>query len=168
MLWIYVLFLANVFCEIKVLPSCRIKTFSISFQSSQTLIVYPSNFVKKKFKIQCTLQKYETDIILTIFLFQIGYTAGYLFVSPVMEKINRKHLFIIASISMSSALTLLASCIPNSNGLNEAAVEDAVEVSTPLYVQIILPMAVVAFSFCYGAGFGPAVYTWSSELFPPR
>ena len=74
---------------------------------------------------------------------------------------------------MSSALTLLASCIPNSNnGLNEAAeavVEDAaVEVSTPLYVQIILPMAVVAFSFCYGAGFGPAVYTWSSELFPPR
>ena len=69
---------------------------------------------------------------------------------------------------MSSALTLLASCIPNFNGLNEAAVEDAVEVSTPLYVQIILPMAVVAFSFCYGAGFGPAVYTWSSELFPPR
>ena len=107
-----------------------------------------------------------------VFIFQIGYTAGYLFVSPVMEKINRKHLFIIASISMSSALTLLASCIPNSNnGLNEAAeaVEDAaVEVSTPLYVQIILPMAVVAFSFCYGAGFGPAVYTWSSELFPPR
>ena len=104
-----------------------------------------------------------------VFIFQIGYTAGYLFVSPVMEKINRKHLFIIASISMSSALTLLASCIPNSNnGLNEAVEDAAVEVSTPLYVQIILPMAVVAFSFCYGAGFGPAVYTWSSELFPPR
>ena len=105
-----------------------------------------------------------------VFIFQIGYTAGYLFVSPVMEKINRKHLFIIASISMSSALTILASCLPNSNGLNEADnIEDgAIEVSTPLYVQIILPMAVVAFSFCYGAGFGPAVYTWSSELFPPR
>jgi len=126
-------------------------------------ISYYSLTIFRKAKI--SLDEY----LMSIFL-QIGYTAGYLFVSPVMEKINRKHLFIIASISMSSALTLLASCLPNSDGLDEADnIEDgAIEVSTPLYVQIILPMAVVAFSFCYGAGFGPAVYTWSSELFPPR
>merc|ERR1712083_736050 len=38
----------------------------------------------------------------------------------------------------------------------------------PMDVQMILPIAVVMFSLCYGAGFGPAIYTWSSELFPPR
>ena len=53
--------------------------------------------------------------------------------------------------------------MPNTEDLDENEVE-----KTPLYVQILLPIAVISFSFCYGAGFGPAIYTWSSELFPPR
>ena len=71
---------------------------------------------------------------------------------------------------MAVALTILASNMPDLDDLNEVEdeVEDEVETTTPLHIQILLPLAVVSFSFCYGAGFGPAVYTWSSELFPPR
>ena len=60
-------------------------------------------------------------------------------------------------------ISTLASNMPNTEDLDENEVE-----KTPLYVQILLPIAVISFSFCYGAGFGPAIYTWSSELFPPR
>ena len=30
------------------------------------------------------------------------------------------------------------------------------------------PFCAVLYSFSYGAGFGPAVYTWTSEIFPPK
>ena len=34
--------------------------------------------------------------------------------------------------------------------------------------NLIAPIAVVLYSFAYGFGFGSVVYTWSSELFPPK
>ena len=38
------------------------------------------------------------------------------------------------------------------------------------WLEIIIKMApcisVVVYTFSYGAGFGPAIYTWTSELFP--
>jgi MFS family permease len=96
------------------------------------------------------------------FFFQIGYTAGYLLISPVMEKINRRTLFMTSSSLMAVALSIIASSMPNSEDLD-------VEVENkPLYMQMILPVSVILFSICYGAGFGPVFYTWSSELFPPR
>lgn len=40
------------------------------------------------------------------------------------------------------------------------------------WFSIILRMApcisVVVYTFSYGAGFGPAIYTWTSELFPSK
>ena len=63
---------------------------------------------------------------------------------------------------MGVALSVLASFMPNADDV--AVSED----ETPAYVQLVLPMAVIMFSLCYGAGFGPAIYTWSSELFQPR
>lgn len=63
------------------------------------------------------------------------------------------------------ALSLLASFMPNTT-TTTTEVEQVTQ--APLHVQIILPVAVVMFSLCYGAGFGPAIYTWSSELLPPR
>ena len=40
------------------------------------------------------------------------------------------------------------------------------------WYDIILRMApcvsVVVYTFSYGAGFGPAIYTWTSELFPSK
>ena len=83
-------------------------------------------------------------------------------ISPVMEKVNRKNLFMSAATFMGVALSVLASFMPNAEDV--AVSED----KTPAYVQLVLPMSVVMFSLCYGAGFGPAIYTWSSELFQPR
>ena len=84
-------------------------------------------------------------------------------ISPVMEKINRKHLFIIASGLMTTSLSVLASNMPNAEDIETPDSE-----TTPIYLQFVLPIAVIMFSLSYGAGFGPAIYTWSSELFPPR
>ncbi len=104
-------------------------------------------------------------------LFQIGYTAGYLLISPVMEKVNRKHLFVTASGLMALALSILASNCRGIDSLASTETEPEMELEAepePNYGQIVLPVAVLMFSLCYGAGFGPAIYTWSSELFPPR
>lgn len=83
-------------------------------------------------------------------------------ISPVMEKVNRKHLFITAASLMTLALSILAGAMPNSDNIEDSQNDDDAA------FQILLPMAVLMFSLCYGAGFGPAIYTWSSELFPPR
>ena len=64
---------------------------------------------------------------------------------------------------MGVALSVLASYMPDADDVTPSE-----ENATPTYVQLILPMAVIMFSLCYGAGFGPAIYTWSSELFQPR
>ena len=64
---------------------------------------------------------------------------------------------------LSLALSILASNMPNADDI---VVEDAVP--PPVYIQMILPIAVFMFSVSYGAGMGPAIYTWSSELFSPR
>lgn len=87
-------------------------------------------------------------------------------ISPVMEKINRKHLFMSAATFMGVALTVLASYMPSVD--TDDDVTNASDTVPNTYVQLILPMAVIMFSLCYGAGFGPAIYTWSSELFQPR
>ena len=38
------------------------------------------------------------------------------------------------------------------------------------WLDVVIQMApcvsVVLYTFAYGAGFGPAIYTWTSELFP--
>jgi len=62
---------------------------------------------------------------------------------------------------MTVALSILASNMPNDDDVEDTGPQ-------PIHVQMILPVAVIMFSLCYGAGFGPAIYTWSSELFPPR
>ena len=40
------------------------------------------------------------------------------------------------------------------------------------WYDVVLKMApcisVVLYTFSYGAGFGPAIYTWTSELFPSK
>ena len=40
----------------------------------------------------------------------------------------------------------------------------------PDWFHVLIQMApcisVVVFTFSYGAGFGPAIYTWTSEVFP--
>ena len=106
------------------------------------------------------------NVLMIFLILQIGYTAGYLMISPVMEKINRKHLFMSAATFMGVALTVLASYMPSVDDTDDVTnVSDTVPNT---YVQLILPMAVIMFSLCYGAGFGPAIYTWSSELFQPR
>ena len=33
-------------------------------------------------------------------------------------------------------------------------------------IQMAPCVSVVLYTFAYGAGFGPAIYTWTSELFP--
>jgi len=109
------------------------------------------------------LARVSLDAYVMAILLQLGYTAGYMLISPVMEKINRKHLFITACGMMTIALSILASNMPNADDI---VVEDAVP--PPVYVQMILPIAVFMFSVSYGAGMGPAIYTWSSELFSPR
>merc|ERR1719362_2079821 len=106
------------------------------------------------------LARVSLDAYVMAILLQLGYTAGYMLISPVMEKINRKHLFITACGMMTVALSILASNMPNADDI---VVEDAVP--PPVYVQMILPIAVFMFSVSYGAGMGPAIYTWSSELF---
>lgn len=108
------------------------------------------------------LARISLDEYVMAILLQLGYTAGYMLISPVMEKINRKHLFITASGLMALALSILASNMPSMQQ------DDSDTQPPPMHVQMILPIAVVMFSLCYGAGFGPAIYTWSSELFPPR
>lgn len=107
------------------------------------------------------LARVPLDEYVMAILLQLGYTAGYMLISPVMEKINRKHLFITASSLMAVALSILALNMPSANDVVDTEPQ-------PLHVQMILPVAVIMFSLCYGAGFGPAIYTWSSELFPPR
>ena len=95
-------------------------------------------------------------------------------ISPFMEKINRKYLFVTASSMMALALSILASNMPNAqdialiNNHSGSADDPALPPPPPFHVQVTLPMAVFMFSLSYGAGFGPAMYTWSSELFPPR
>ena len=63
---------------------------------------------------------------------------------------------------MGVALIVLASYMPNADDVTDSVTD------TDTHVQLILPMAVIMFSLCYGSGFGPAIYTWSSELFQPR
>merc|ERR1712025_1377715 len=69
---------------------------------------------------------------------------------------------------MGVALTVLASYMPSMDKGTDDDVTNGSDSVPNTYVQLILPMAVIMFSLCYGAGFGPAIYTWSSELFPPR
>ena len=83
-------------------------------------------------------------------------------ISPVMERVNRTHLFMTAASLMTLALSVLASQMPNVD-------DDGTSSSTAsVHIQLLMPISVILFSVCYGAGFGPAIYTWSSELFPPR
>ena len=49
-------------------------------------------------------------------------------------------------------MSILASNMPNAD---DVVVEDAVP--PPVYVQMILPIAVFMFSVSYGAGMGPAI-----------
>ena len=35
-----------------------------------------------------------------------------------------------------------------------------------ILMQMSPPISAVVYTFSYGAGFGPAIYTWTSELFP--
>lgn len=102
------------------------------------------------------------EYLMSIFL-QVGYTAGYFMISPFMEKINRRRLFITACTMMGTSLSILAISMPSSTDVD---VKDETEIK--LHMQLIPPISVIMFSVCYGAGFGPAIYTWSSELFPPR
>merc|ERR1719219_3187180 len=106
------------------------------------------------------MAKISLDEYFMAILLQVGYTVGYLMISPVMERVNRTHLFMTAASLMTLALSVLASQMPN--------VDDDGTSSSPMHIQLLMPISVILFSVCYGAGFGPAIYTWSSELFPPR
>ena len=96
--------------------------------------------------------------------------------SPFVEKVNRRVLFCTAALFMAGSLAFLSCGMPAgevipddfeaTDKIDKVLAEDGDKLE---YIQqLLMPVAVVLFSLSYGAGFGPSIYTWSSELFPPR
>ena len=90
--------------------------------------------------------------------------------SPFVEKISRRVLFCTASLFMGLSMAFLSTGVPSADAMPDDDLGEAVGGHEGLaYVkQLMMPVAVILFSLSYGAGFGPSIYTWSSELFPPR
>jgi len=126
---------------------------------------------------------------------QIGYTAGYIMIAPFMDSIDRKKLYIIAGNLMIISLVILGATIsPEKDGESAVAgnttnvelgnvelgiYEEEVHISGVKsekdengWYDVVIKMApcvsVVLYTFSYGAGCGPAIYTWTSELFPSK
>ena len=56
-----------------------------------------------------------------------------------------------------------------SSVLSENSSEDSEEKTWYNFILRMAPcVSVVVYTFSYGAGFGPAIYTWTSELFPSK
>merc|ERR1719422_548262 len=56
-----------------------------------------------------------------------------------------------------------------SSVLSENSPEDSEEKTWYNFILRMAPcVSVVVYTFSYGAGFGPAIYTWTSELFPSK
>ena len=79
-----------------------------------------------------------------------------------MDSIDRKKLFIGACVTMSSSLVVLGVTMAQPTNVTE---QDGVLEFIRTYAPAV---STFMFSFGYGAGFGPAIYTWTSEIFPAK
>ena len=122
----------------------------------------------------------EVDEYLMAVFLQIGFTAGYIFIAPFMDMIDRRRLFMTASSAMILSLAVLGVTIngdlsedgsKDSFNVTSSATDDPSADSSALWRMVMMyvpPVCVILYSFSYGAGFGPAIYTWTSEIFPAQ
>ena len=98
-------------------------------------------------------------------MLQAGFTAGYLTIAPFMDSIDRKKLFMGACVTMSGSLVVLGVTMAQ-----PATPEGVDNPFSPIdFIRTYAPaVSTFMFSFGYGAGFGPAIYTWTSEIFPAK
>ena len=81
-----------------------------------------------------------------------------------MDSIDRKKLFTGACVTMSSSLVILGVTMTQPTLSKDGSTLTPME-----FIQTYAPaVSTFMFSFGYGAGFGPAIYTWTSEIFPAK
>lgn len=127
------------------------------FSGCDTLSYYSVMIFKKA---NINLDEYFMSIVL-----QAGFTAGYLTIAPFMDSIDRKKLFVSACLTMALSLAVLGVTLHDFSDDFTASIAGTFLANVMTYAPAV---STFMFSYGYGAGFGPAIYTWTSEIFPAK